>query len=290
MTEQEDIKISVDVPVEKAEEAVDAVRTEQAQEAEAPQAEAAPQEEQVDLSAQFAELKRRERELRVNSKRAAESAESQKAEWMQSIKADPLAALAEMGIGADALADAILGVQAPAKEPELSEEYAEIKRRLDERDAAEQEAEQDRLVNEYKSEVFSVVEKDVEAYEILLNHPEGKDLYWDTILHFYQTNGEAPDDSELVAIAGRIEEHLYNKSKELLSLSKFAPKAPEVPVAAEQPAVEEKEFKTLSKNMTARSAPKVNLVEKANAYSAKTSYADYMDKRKAEMLAKFNNS
>jgi hypothetical protein len=291
MTEEIDNtpKVDVEVPVTtfESEAAKDVAQEEVVESTE----EVVVEEKKDDLSAQFAELKRRERELRVNQKKQAGSIEAQKAEWIETIKKDPLAALASYGISADNIADAILGVEKQEEaKPELSPEYQEIKDRLDKRDADEKAAEQTKMVNKYKSEVFDFVEKDQGAYEILLNHPEGKDLYWNSILNFYQSAGEAPSDVELKAIAGKVEEHLYNKSKELLSLSKFAPKkeAVEESVKAEQ-AVEEKPFKTLSKNMTARSAPKVNLIEKGNAYSVKTSYASYMEEQKAKLFAKLNS-
>jgi len=253
-----------------------------------------PEVPQVDHSAKFAELKRREREVRREKNRIKNQMDAEKNKWIEDLKTNPLEKLRELGISSDVLADAMLGnnVAEETSEAATLREIEELKKWKAEQERSRVEAEQQRQVEDYRKQVFSKIEENADKYELLLQDRDGKDLYWNSIVEYYQNYVEAPTDKELTTLADKVEEHIFEKTKALLSTSKFKPSepTPKAPEKSEELPVEESKptSKTLSKSLTARQGPgyKVNLVQQANKVSHSSPYHQYMEARKQALLDK----
>lgn len=198
-----------------------------------------------DISTQFAELKKKEREARAERNNVKRELEDAKRSWEANLKKDPLGTLRAYGITSDSIASALL-------EPEVKEVAApaydvEMKAKLDRLEAERQE----RMLMDFRKDVFSKVESDPDNFELLLNTGNGKDMYMKAVVDYYQAFNEAPDYLEL---AQEIESALLKDAQKLLSLKKLKPavvepKAPTV-VADSAKSIDTKEFVTLSKKLT----------------------------------------
>jgi len=256
--------------------------------------EAAPQ---PDLSSQFAEIRRRERAVRAEQNKAKQAQEAAKQEWLNELKADIKSQkFDKYGLSASDLTDAVLGApEAPStEEDQLKQDLLDLKAWRAEQVQRAQEEEQSRLqesnkqaVESYQKEVFSELEKEADNYELLLNDRNGKDLYWQSIVDFYQLEGKAPTQGELKEIAVQVESALFEQGKKLLSLSKFAPKVP-VETPKEAPKPPESKSATISNSMTAQSGLKTKLVD-SNNFSSKSPFSRFMEEKEQAMLKKLKN-
>ena len=258
--------------------------------AETPVVEEAPA--QPDLSAQFAELQRREKAIRKQQNHIKAQVEAERNAMVEKLKADPMNALAQMGISADDVANAMLSpgqtaeslAPAPATDPAIQQQLEELKA-----------YQQQQLVAEYKKRVFDVVESKPDDFELLLSSEQGRDAYYNAAAQYVRDYGDEPDYSE---IAKGVEQALEAQAKKWMSAKKFAaakasaePKAPKAESAPESKA---SDFKTLSNKLvpdqfSSQNRVKVSPVNSA-VRSAQSEYAQYMEQTKQRVLDKLMNS
>lgn len=248
---------------------------------------------QIDHSATFAELKRRERALRQERNKLNDTVNAEKQKILDEIKKDPMSTLKNLGIGVDQLTDALLGTSSLTEQPsELDmtrKEVQELRAQIEADKRAKQELDQQKQIEAYKNEVFAEVEKDANRYELLLNDREGKELYWNSILQYYQMYGEAPTSEELQGLADKVEDSILERAKILMNTSKLRPK--EAVAAAVKEEQEKQEdsapsFKTLSKNMS-QNRLKSSLVSDSKARQYSSKYNEYMEKSKSALINKY---
>jgi hypothetical protein len=234
----------------------------------------------VDLSAQFADLQRREKAVRTSQSKYKQSLEAEKAKWVEELRSAPVQKLNELGIKADSLAASFLNAPAePTVEDLTRKELEDLKAWRQQQEDAKNE----QVLTDYRKEVFAVVEKGAaDEFELINNHSDGKKLYWDTVVAYYQENGEAPDYKD---IAKRVEAHLETESKKLLGLKKFAAKPASEPVV-EVKKEPTKPSVTLSASLTGQSKPTVKIVENATKYMAGNAFTQFKQEREAELSAK----
>lgn len=229
----------------------------------------------VDASATVAvpdpmlELQRREKALRIRENKLKAELESERNKWQSELKSAPLAKLQELGITTDQLADYFLGKDAPNPEDLTKRELAEIKQQLAEQKAKEEK----KLVAEFKQGVIAHVEKDTDKYELINHHRDGKKLYWDSVVAYYEEYGEVPNYSE---VADKVEAELLEHGKKLMKLKKLSA-ADKIEGIAEAIAAEVKDEEkdtpkkkkaspsTISKSLTASSAPSNKTTVQSNA-------------------------
>ena len=187
----------------------------------------APEEKPLapDYSKQFAELRQREKAIRLKELEATRKAEAKIEEFRKSIQADPLAALQAQGINPQDLASSLLNAS-PQEEPneleQLRYQFEELQKWQQDKIKAEQQAQHDQAISEYKAQVFKDLESDESStFEILLNHPRGKQYFWDAILQYSERFKEAPSLEERKEMASKLEEQLFNEVSTLTKLSKF---------------------------------------------------------------------
>jgi hypothetical protein len=250
------------------------------------QAEAPVQEvqEQVNLSAHFAEIKRRDREIqlerqRLKDERAAMEAEKAglKKQWERE------------------LLEETFGKEEPTEAELTRRELEELKAWKKEQEEARAAQDQAKKLETAKENVFTSL--DASKHELLLASSQGKELLWNSIVSYCEANGVAPDIMEM---ADLVENQLLDEGKRLFATSKFKPSEPapvvkaKEPVANETPKADKSEqsgFKTISNRMTAKSAPKMKLVDqgKTETTSLRTPFSSYMEDRRKDLLAKLNS-
>lgn len=253
--------------------------------------ESSPQEEtteSVDLSAQFIEIQRREKALRDEQNKMNKRLEDEKAKWIQELTTAPIEKLNEYGVKADTLASSFLNLE-PAHEPTAEEQMKHELESLKQWKAQQEQEYNNRVLADYQNEVISVVENDPDGeFELINNHKGGKDLYWETVVAYYQETGTAPDYKE---VAKNVEAHLEAEARKLLGLKKFATKEEVVQATEEkkenEAPAEKKPNITLNSNMTGRSVPKVKMVENAMKYTVGSEFSRQKYQREQELAEKF---
>lgn len=252
----------------------------------------------VDLSASFADLKRQQREMREQQSKFKDSVKAEKAKFIEELKSNPLEMLGKYGISFDQLANQALDIDVPAEEAprppsKYEQELEELKAWRAEQERQRQEAEQNSALEQYQSQVFSVIEQDSEKFELINTSEQGKRLYWDTVVAYHNEYGEAPNHAE---IAAKVETHLYEQAKKLMSTKKFQPvEQPKVAVentqletpAQTQPEASAEQSVTISRNMTGQSQPKIRMVNNASHTHARSKFSQYLEEQKAKTAAKF---
>jgi hypothetical protein len=237
----------------------------------------------VDLSSHFAEIKRRERDIRARQNKLKDEIQSERQKMLDEMKANPMEALRQAGVSTESLANGLLDLPTAASpEDTVNKELAELKAWKEAQVKERSEREQQKIVDNYRSEVFSVIESDSDKYELLSESEEGKTLYWDSVIRYYQEVGEAPNLSD---IADRVEGMLFERGKKLLSSKKFAQKAE---VSEKQEVIEKSEtsekkleMKTLSNSLAGISEPKVKMVDNNSRqqYSALSPMMKHQEER-----------
>lgn len=237
------------------------------------------------------EIQRREKALRIRENKLKQEVESERSKLLEELKAAPLAKLQELGISAEHLADQLLNGKT---EPEdlTKKELREIKEQL----AAQKRAEQDKMVAEYKRDVLSHVEKAPDTYELINNHRDGKKLYWDSVVAYYEEYGETPKYEE---IADKVEKELFEHGQALFKLKKFQAtekiestaeaiaaevKSEEKPKKEKEHPVKKKPSATISNTLTASSAPSNRITIQSSA--TMPHYTSKLAQMQAERLAK----
>lgn len=196
-----------------------------------------PLEPAPDFSKQFAELRQREKAVRLKELEAKRKGETQLEDWKKKLQVDPMAVLQEQGINLQEFASSLLNVpeqNAPSDIERVQNELLELKEWRDSQLQSKQQADQQKAIDEYKAQVFNDLESDESAdYEILFNHPRGKQYYWDAVLQYSSKYGEAPSLEERKEMASKLESQLFDEVSTLSKLSKFeTPKQPEAPKEA----------------------------------------------------------
>ena len=99
-----------------------------------------------------------------------------------------------------AVADALLAEGDEPAAPTPADEVAELRKRLDAREASEKAAEQARLVEAVRGDVFKrISDTPGDRFELIKAHGEkGLELVWETAAEFLAANGRAPDPLEVV--------------------------------------------------------------------------------------------
>ena len=246
-----------------------------------------------DMSAQFLELQRRDKEIRAAKNRLKADIEASKAQLLSEIRANPLEKLREIGIAPEVLANQFLNSSKPLSQEEaLALKVAQLDEKLTQKEAAEKAAHEARVLADYDKEIFAVVEKDPDSFELVANHKDGKRLYKEAVYAYWREYGEAPD---LEVVAKHVEAELETDAKKLMGLKKLSPKKAEAAVAeaAKDIAAEVKseapvsKKKTLTSALTASSAPKVKMVANGNQHSAVSPSAQFHAEREAKLAAAY---
>lgn len=247
-------------------------------------------EEKIDLSKHFAELKRRDREVHAEKQRLKAEMQSERSKWEAEFKSAPVKKLMELGLTPDELTNQLLGFDKPAEvspQDKLAKELEELKAWKQAQEDARTQAHNDKIISDFKSEVFAEIEKEGDKFELVLNTPDGKDLLWNSVVAYCQQFEEKPNFAELAA---EVEAQLFEKHKQLLTLKKFKlPSSPTKAAPGEATAAKEtsQSFKTLSNRMSATaSTPKVTLVDKSTKIPMESEYSRYMAESRARILAK----
>ncbi len=242
-------------------------------------------EDKIELSKHIAELKRRDREAQAERLKYKKEREAERQTWEQDLKASGIKKLKELGITDNDLTQQLLGIEsAPTEAEQLKTELAELKAWRDAKEAAETKAKNDKLVSDYQSEVFSTLEKEGDKFELILQSPGGKELYWNTVLQYYRDYKEAPNVQDL---AEAIEGELFTRNKQLLGLKKFAPKVEPKPAPVAEPKSDlSNSFKTLSSRMNAQMSPKIKVVEPGSKVEVRSDYSRTMDDLNARLRSK----
>lgn len=241
---------------------------------------------QVDLSSEFAELRRKEREVRNSQKNINAQVEAEKQKFFDELKADPYSTLNKYGISPTVLGEQMLALPAEEivePEPAYSKELEELKAWKEQQEKEKIEAQNQAQIQQYQQKAFSVVEKS-DKYELINASDDGKNLYWNTITAYVKEYGETPQN--LNKIADQVEEHLYQKTKKLLETSRF--KTQEAPQQT-QPSVSEpkSESSTISNSLVGRHIPKVKHVNTNESVAAQSKFDQYLREQKQKTLEKY---
>jgi hypothetical protein len=237
---------------------------------------AVEQQPQVDLSSNFAELRRKERELHSQQAKIKDTVEAEKNKFFEELKADPYTTLNKYGISTSQLGEQMLALPMEEIEEEqdsaLQKEIEELKAWRKEREEAEIARRQEDEVNRYRKEVFSVVEQEADKFELINASDDGKKLYWDTVTAYAK-------------LANKVEDHLYERAKKLLGTSKFkVSEEPKPEPKVEQP---RSQSNTISNAMTGRHIPKVTSVNSKESVGISSKFDDFVRQQKQATFNKF---
>jgi len=218
-----------------------------------------PQED-VDFSKKFAALSRKEKDLRsretdydtkmaelqarldeLESSKTVEPEPAPELPLEYRIKKDPLGTLAELGLDYEALTNLALNdgklsndmqmkLMREEMEGDYRKKFEDLETRLNEKEKAEEESRYDKVINDFKSEIETVVNSDSEAYE-LIQANDATDLVYDVIESHYNENNRVLDVKEA---AEAVESYLEEEARKLLKLKKLT-KSEEVEEVAVKP-------------------------------------------------------
>ncbi len=243
------------------------------------------------LDAQFLELQRRDKEVRVQKNKIKQEIESAKQTLLNDIRANPMAKLQELGINPDVLAGQFLNAPPP---PTADDRVSQLERKLADRDAAEKTARENEALAAYDREMFAVVEKDNDSFELVNNHKDGRRLYKEAVYAYWREYGEAPN---LEILAKHVEAELETDAKKLMGLKKLSPKKQAEAVAdaavtiaadAKKDAAPKNTRKTLNNGLTASTAPQVKYVGVKDPAAPHTSaFAQFQAERQAKLAESF---
>ena len=238
---------------------------------------------QIDLSTNFAELKKQQREVRNTQTQMKDTIAAERAKVLEELRANPIDFMSQNGISTSQIADQMLGigteeVDVPELDPRIEERLKKLEQWEADQEKAKIQATNDQQVKNYQTQAFSVIEQNSEDFELINSSQDGKKLYWDTIVAYAKEYGEVPPD--LKTIATSVEAKIYEKAKAYLATSKFKPKQTE-------PSVPSQSSTTLSNSLSGSSSPQVRRVEGNEAVSTSSSYHEFMEKQRAKTMAKY---
>ncbi len=193
----------------------------------------------ANLGARFAALTRREKQLQEREKAAKQGDEQIKrfTKAIENIKQDPLAALKEVGLTFEDLAQAYLRAQDPNHVPSPEEKIKSIEERLAQKEAqearfrADQEAKEieekqryiDESISAFKTKLREQVDSQAEKYE-LIQANDATEMVYEVIESYFRENEEMLDPAQAL---DAVEAHLEEEAKKIMNLKKFAPKSTE---------------------------------------------------------------
>ncbi len=234
--------------------------------------------EEADFSKKFAALSRKEKDLRSREssyeQRMAElqakldEIEAQKQQEPEvepelpleyRLRKDPLGTLSEMGLDYDALTELALNdgklsqdMQMKLMREEIEkgyqDKYSKLEERLNLKEKEEEEAQYNKVIDNFKSEIQDHVGGDSEAYE-LIQANEAQDLVYDVIEEHYKEEGKVLSIEEA---SEAVESYLEEEARKLLSLKKLSPKQ-EAELEAKEPSAPRQSPVTLSNDHSAAS-------------------------------------
>ena len=240
----------------------------------------------IDLSTNFANLRKQERDVRQQQTDMKSTIEAERNKIIEELRSNPVEGLNKYGISTSHLADQMLGIEEvdePALDPRITQELEELKAWKAAQEADKVKTSNEAAIKQYQTQAFSVIEQDSENYELINTSQEGKDLYWNSILAFSRENKSAPDADTLKIIAKNVEVHLEEKVKKYMATSKFAPKQPESPVNPPSKTT------TISNSYVGQNTPQIHQVTGRETVSTSNKYYDYLENEKAKTMAKFFN-
>ena len=238
------------------------------------------------LSSQFAELKRREREISKERQSMKAEVDQQVKKALEAFTQDPVNKLKEYGLSADKLTEGILGT---APEPSADEmtrrELDELKAWKAEQEKSREESKKAQVIKDYQTEVFGLVSKDEEKYKLINTFDGGKDLLWNTIVEYHQEYGEAPDLNDL---AKRVEKHIFDHVKKVSSYATEEKPAAPVEPKQEQAAPKSTDDPfTISAQHKSYTAPKVRTVDATSPIQVRSKWSQAQDEAKQRLIDKF---
>lgn len=214
------------------------------------------------FSKKFAALSRREKQLKAKeaaySKRLAELEKRLEKPEPESVpepapeiplqnrlRADPLKALAEMGLPYEKLTELALndGKLTPDMQMKLMREeiengykskFEELEKKMSEKDQTEKTARYDRIQKNYLNKVSNFVDKNSDAYEFIKAN-NASEVVYDVVEQHYKESGKILTIKEA---ADAVESHFEGEAEKLLKLKKVGarlqayinqPKTPEQP-------------------------------------------------------------
>ena len=189
------------------------------------------------MTARFAALSRKEKEVREAANRASEI-ETKYKEYqdLESVaKSDPMALLRKYGVDLDAVIQASLGIEKP--EPTAEEQIqalrdemaAEKQKALDEAEAAKTKEEEmlqasiDEAILKHQHSITDHLSQNQEKYE-LITLQGAQDLVWEVTEAWYDANeGEILTPEQA---SDKVEDYLSEQVKKAMQLSRFTPETP----------------------------------------------------------------
>lgn len=225
--------------------------------------------DEASFASKFAALARRERELQ---KREAAIKAAKTEDVKQASKAEnPLEALKQAGWTYEEVTQFILndGKLTPEKQiASVHDEVKALKEKLEASERMAKEAEQKKVVNDFKSEIVAQVAAGGEKYELIAGN-KAHNLVYETIEAFYQRTAEEEGEGRVLSIeeaCDMVERHLEEESEKWLAFKKiqgkFAAKMPKPASAPVESAMKKETTVTLT-NQEA-TAPKAVRTQTSN--------------------------
>lgn len=231
------------------------------------QAPAAPKEDPK-VSSHFASLSRKERKLvqeqqSLNQREAAikareEAIAAKEAEFNSEWEKDPISAATKRGLTYERWIDRVLNDGKPTAVDQASstvkEEMAKLRKELADKEAkrAEEaqkaaEAENAKIIDEYKAEISEFVKTNAEKYELTALHKVDS-LVYDTIAQYHAQTKKILSIAEACdLVEAYLEEQVMASVNTKKVKAKVAPQPKEEPKSPKEPA---SQSKTLNNNMT----------------------------------------
>ena len=197
------------------------------------------------FAAKFAKLSRREKDIRsrereledrlaqfeakmaeLEANKPTEPAKEPELPLEYRLKKNPLKTLEEIGYSYEDLTKMVLNdgemssdMQLNLMREEIERDYRtkfeELENKLAEKEKKEEEAEYDKVLNSFKSQINDVINNS-DDYD-LIQANDAHDLVYDVIESYYQENGSVLDTKEA---ADQVEQYLYEEHMKILEKSK----------------------------------------------------------------------
>ena len=237
----------------------------------------APEKQTLDFSKQFADLKKQQREIRAKELQAQDRAKKTTEQWKAEVLKDPIGKLKEWGVNLQTLTTGLLDnpvEQEPDETEKLKQQIAEMQQWKQAQEQQKSHSEQQQAINEYKAQVFADLEVDTDKFELVLNHPQGKDLMWEAVTKYAAKYKEAPTPEERLEMANQLESKLYEDMTRMYGLKKFSSLLkPEGKSQEKQPkdnavSQNEKPSGKFSQTLTGAMSPRIKMSSQASTRQA----------------------
>lgn len=201
-------------------------------------------EPQVDLSSQFAEIARRENEIRRVQHQQKQQLEQERVKFADEIRTNPLEKLKQLGISTEEIASSILGTttEEPSETEVLKSELAKLQAQLTEQQQAQESKRIESEIAEGRRYVSNFLKENESKFE-LINALGRQDDVWEAMVAVHNEFGHV--DQEQVAM--EVERRLEEEGKRFLGLKKFAPTPEPAKVKAKSPTLSGQQLVTTPK-------------------------------------------